>query len=217
MTPTQEIKQDIIAYARRAYQRQLLAAADGNISYRISDQAIHITPRGKSKADLQTAELACLDISGRILKGDPSSERLMHLAIYRAVPQARAIVHAHPMTAIAFTLARPHWTEIPTESLPEVILAAGYIPIAPYARPGSAAMGDVLLPYLPECRLLVLGRHGAVCWGESLAEAYQGIERLEQICTILHLAESLGGAQPLPEAEIEALKTLRQSIGPQII
>lgn len=212
-----DLNHDIIHYAQRAYQRQLLAAADGNISYRVSDQEILITPRGLSKADLHPHDIATLKLGGAIIQGEPSSESLMHLAIYNAVPEAKAVVHAHPMTAIALSLARPQWSALPTDSLPEVILAAGHIPVAPYTRPGSKAMGEVLLPFLPDCRLILLARHGAVCWGESLAEAYQGIERLEQICTILYHAEMLGGAAPLPAEEVEALQQLRKHIGPRII
>ncbi len=207
----------LIHYAQRAYTKNLLAAADGNLSYRSSETEILITPSGVSKADLKAEDLASVSLDNQILQGRPSSERLMHLAIYNAVPQAKAVVHAHPVTAIALSLARPHWTELPTDSLPEVIIAAGKIPIAPYARPGTKTMGEVLLPLLPECRLIILARHGAVCWGESVAEAYQGIERLEQICQILKLTEDLGGATPLPAEEILALKTLRKTVAPRII
>lgn len=211
------IAEDIVRYGRYAHRKNLLAAADGNISYRHSDDEIWITPSGRSKAWLTPEELARITTKNEILTGSPSSERLMHLAIYNAVPEARAVFHAHPMTAIALSLARPDWTELPTDSLPEVIIAAGEIPIVPYARPGTQAMGDALLPYLPTCRLLILARHGAVCWGESIEAAYNGIERLEQICTILTQTEMLGGARALPASEIIALQALRKRLGPQII
>lgn len=212
-----EIQQALITAGQALHQRGLLAAGDGNLSYRINDQEILITPRGRNKSRLRADEIAVISLDNHIVKGTPSSERQMHLAIYQAVPEARAVVHAHPPSAIAWSLARPDWQELPTESLPEVILAAGRIPIVPYARPGTAAMGEVLRPFLPACRLLVLARHGAVCWGESLEEAADGIERLEQLCQILKLAEELGGARPLPLAEIEALKALRSEMGPRLI
>lgn len=211
------IAEEMIHYGRYAHSKNLLAAADGNISYREQANKIWITPRARSKAWLKKEELACITANNEILTGAPSSERLMHLAIYNAVPEARAVFHAHPITAIALSLARPNWTELPTDSLPEVIIAAGKIPIVPYARPGTEAMGEALLPYLPACRLLILARHGAVCWGESIEAAYNGIERLEQICMILAQTEMLGGASPLPPLEIKALRSLRQGLGPQII
>lgn len=208
--------ESLITAAQQLYHKNLLAAADGNLSYRYSDQEILITPAGLSKAHLQPGEMAIISPENQILQGKPSSERLMHLAIYSQTG-AKAVVHAHPPHAIALSLARPHWQALPIDGLPEVILAAGHVPIVPYARPGSAALGEVLQPFLPHCRLMILARHGAVCWGDSLAEATQGIERLEQICQILYLSESLGGAHPLPASEIEALKVLRQHIGDRII
>jgi L-fuculose-phosphate aldolase len=212
-----DMSETLLEICRHLHQRQLLAAADGNLSYRLSEQEIVMTPSGVNKSRLKKQDLARLSLDGTILSGRPSSEREMHLAIYKAVPSAQAIVHAHPPTAIAWTLARPEMKELPTEALPEVILAAGRIPVVPYARPGTLEMGSKLLPFLPDCRILILARHGAVCWGESLEEAANGIERLEQVAGILKLADELGGAVPLPFYEIRALRELRKQIGPRII
>jgi L-fuculose-phosphate aldolase len=169
------------------------------------------------KAKVQLADLAHLQLEGTILSGRPSSERAMHLAIYRAVPAAKAIVHAHPPTAIAWSLARPELQELPSDGLPEVILAAGRIPIVPMAMPGTEAMGNSLLPFLPEHRLMILARHGGLCWGEHMNEAAGGMERLEQVATILWKAETLGGAKPLSAAELTELRALRAKLGPKII
>lgn len=208
---------DLLAACRRLHAGGLLAASDGNLSVRLPDGRIAMTPSGVPKAQVRLGELALLQLDGTLLAGRPSSERAMHLAIYRAVPGAQAVVHAHPPTAIAWTLARPDLTELPAEGLPEVILAAGHIPIVPMALPGTEAMGTHLLPYLPEHRLLLLARHGGLCWGEHLNEAVGGLERLEQVATILWKAETLGGAKPLPESELQALRALRAKIGPRII
>lgn len=212
-----EHKQAIITSAQQLAQARLIVAGDGNISFRCSPSEIWMTPKGVNKARLKIEDLACVTESGEIMQGIPSSEHLMHLEIYRQVPEAKAVVHAHPPHAIALSLARYHWKELPVESLPEIILAAGKIPIVPYARPGTPEMGTVLRPFLPQCRLLILSRHGALCWGESLEEATDGIERLEQVCQILKLAEEMGGAISLPSQEILKLKDLRRQIGNKII
>jgi len=140
----------------------------------------------------------------------------MHLAVYRACPEAQCVVHAHPPTAIAWTLAWPELEELPGDVLPELILAAGTIPIVPYARPGTAAMGEALAPYLPERRLLLLARHGALCWGEDLEEATGGIERLEHVAKILKATIDLGGLVPMEAEELEALRAIRGRLGPRI-
>lgn len=208
---------DLLDACRRLHAGGLLAAADGNLSVRLPDGRMAITPSGVPKARVKLEDLAFVAMDGSILSGHPSSERAMHLAIYRATPEAMAVVHAHPPTAIAWSLARPELQELPSDGLPEVILAAGRIPIVPMAMPGTEAMGTHLLPYLPGHRLLILARHGGVCWGEQLEEAVGGMERLEQVAEILWKAETLGGAKPLPTSEIETLKALRAMLGPRII
>ena len=208
---------DLIEACRRLHTGGLLAASDGNVSIRLPDGRIVITPRGVPKAKVKAGDLAYLSASGATLSGHPSSERAMHLAIYRAVPEAQAIVHAHPPTAIAWSLARPELKELPSEGLPEVILAAGRIPIVPMAMPGTEAMGTNLLPFLPAHRLMILARHGGLSWGAHLDEAVGGIERLEQVAEILWKAETLGGAKPLSGSELEELRALRAKIGPKII
>ncbi|MFZ4513140.1 MAG: class II aldolase/adducin family protein [Geothrix sp.] len=202
---------------RRLHAAGLLAASDGNLSVRLPNGLIAMTPSGVPKARLRREDLAHLTLAGEIVAGRPSSERAMHLAIYRAVPEARAVVHAHPPTAIAWTLARPELQELPSDGLPEVILAAGRIPIVPMAMPGTEAMGTHLLPYLPAHRLLLLARHGGLCWGESMDEAAGGLERLEQVAEILWKAETLGGAKPLPPADLAELRALRAKLGPRVI
>ncbi len=202
---------------RRLHAAGLLAASDGNLSVRLPNGLIAMTPSGVPKAKVQLGDLAYLQLDGAIVEGLPSSERAMHLAIYNAVPQAKAIVHAHPPTAIAWSLARPELQELPSDGLPEVILAAGRIPIVPMAMPGTEAMGANLLPFLPAHRLMILARHGGLCWGEHMNEAAGGMERLEQVATILWKAETLGGAKPLSPAEIEELRALRAKLGPRII
>ena len=201
---------------RRLHARNFLAAADGNVSLRLADGRIAITPSGVNKATIRPDQMAFLSASGAVLSGNPSSERLMHLAIYAACADARAVVHAHPPTAIAWTVARPEWTELPGDILPEVVLGVGSIPIVPYARPGTDAVGAGLTPWLPRSRALILARHGVVCWGETLDEGYDGVERIEHVARILKSAQELGGLTSLPAAEVAALARLRESSGPRL-
>ncbi len=211
------IRQEIVASCRRLYDRNCLASADGNISVRLSDQRILITPSGIAKAFMRPDQMAVIDLEGRVLDGEPSGERLMHLAIYRQCPQAKAVVHAHPPHAIAWSVVEPKLEELPSDVLSEVILATGRIPMVPYARPTTAAMGENLLPFLPRHRALILERHGAVAWGESLTEATNGLERLEHSAQILWLAKTLGPLRNLPEDEVHALKQMRSQIGDKIL
>ena len=210
-------KRHILEIARRLHQKNMLAAADGNISFRVNDNEIWITPSGVSKAFITESDLACINLQGEILLGQPSGERLMHLQIFKTCAKAKAIVHAHPVTAIAWSVAKPELEELPADGLSEVILACGRIPFVPYARPGTSQMGEVLQSFLPEHRALILRRHGAVTWGESLEEAYRGMERIEHSAQILMSAQMLGGLSSLPSEELSYLKELRKKLGPQLL
>src|SRR5688572_13633882 len=134
---------------RRLHARNLIAAADGNVSVRLDDGTVAMTPTGLNKGFLTPGSLARVTLDNRVLHGNPSGERLMHLEVYRRCPEARAVVHAHPPTAVAWSVARPDLTELPSDCLSEIILAVGAIPIVPYARPGTQDMGTVLSNFLP--------------------------------------------------------------------
>lgn len=211
------VKQAIVRFCSLLHQKNMLAAADGNVSYRISDGEILITPSGVPKAFIDVDDIAVIDLANNVLKGNPSGERQMHLEVYRKCPDARAVVHAHPPSAIAWSVAYPEFDELPSECLSEVILAAGRIPIVPYARPGTIAMGTNLLSFLPQCRAMILSRHGALCWGESLREAYCGMERIEHSAEILYRAKTLGKLTSLPKEEVTELRKMRLSMGERLL
>lgn len=213
----QKKSQEVCEIARRLYNKNMLAAGDGNISYRVSDDLIIITPTGVSKAFLHPDEMAIMTLENKIIKGSPSSERLMHLEVYKKCPEAKAVVHAHPPTAIAWSVAFPELKELPAKCLSEVILATDSIPFVPYARPGQIEMGTHLLPFLPQHRALILARHGALTWGESLDEAWMGMERIEHSAQILAEAQKLHSLSELPEAEVQALLKMREKIGPRLL
>ncbi len=216
MKPTDHA-QAIVESCKRLWTRNMLAAADGNLSVRLSDDEILITPSGVSKGFMQPEEMAIINLEGRTLKGRPSSERIMHLEVYRRVPEAKAVVHAHPPHAIAWSVAEPNLKELPAECLSEVILACGAIPFVPYATPGTSEMAEHLAPFLPERRLMILSRHGALSWGESLEEAVGGMERLEHSAQILWTARALGPLTYLPEEAVSRLKSMRAKMGPQTL
>jgi len=214
---SQNIRQEIIKFCRLLYDKNLLASADGNVSYRISDKEILITPSGVPKIFLQPEDICVIDLDGNIISGKPSSERLMHLQVYKSCPQAKAVVHAHPPYPVAWSIAYPDDKELPSSCLAEVILGTGRIPIVPYARPSTQNMGDQLLPFLPKCRVMILARHGGLTWGESLREAWMGMERLDHAALMLYLADTMNGLSHLPDEEINVLKEMRKKIGPRTL
>ena len=207
------IRAEIIKTAIMLHHKNMLAACDGNISYRYDDNTILITPSGKPKFLLEEKDIAVIDINGKVIKGKPSSEMLMHLEVYKMRADAKAVVHAHPPTAVAYSIAHPDADEIPGKSFSELILAVGKLPIVPFQMPGSLEMGTALHPYIKNSKVMVLARHGAISFGEDLIEAYSGIERLEHSCEILLKAKSFGAVTELDDQTIDQLYSMRKTFG----
>jgi len=213
----QQIREEIIKTATMLHHKDMLAACDGNISYRYDDNTILITPSGKPKFLLAEEDIAVVDLNGKVVKGKPSSEMLMHLEVYKMREDARAVIHAHPSTAVAYSIAHPEAEEVPGNSFSELILAVGKLPIVPFQMPGSLEMGTALHPFIKDHKVMVLARHGALSFGGDLIEAYNGMERLEHSCEILLKAESFGAVTELDEQIIDELHAMRKKIGDETL
>ncbi len=207
-----QAKAEILATGRKIYQRGLVAANDGNLSVRVSENALWVTPTGVSKGTMTEEMLVKLDLDGNCLEGThkPSSETKMHLRIYQEDPLIRAVVHAHPPVATAFAAAG-----IPLDRpiLQEAVVQLGTVPVAPFALPGSQGVADSVAPYCKKYRALLLEYHGAVTWGDTMEQAHYRLECLEQLATVtLHL-HTLGCNRVMPETLVHQLEDLRPSWG----
>ena len=188
---------------KKLYEKNLIAGCDGNVSEKKENQ-IFITPANINKSKLQEEDLCLIDLYGNPLKGQASTEKHMHLSIYKYQKKAQAIVHAHPPFAIALSLAKPNWKKLPP-ALPEIIIALGEVPFVPYVCPGTKELGEALKHFIQKSKALILSHHGAVVWGESLEEAFLIMEQLEHSCKILCASEAIGKTTLLPKKEIEKL------------
>jgi L-fuculose-phosphate aldolase len=204
---------------QRLHDRNMLAAGDGNISLYLPDkERVLISMSGGTLVDLSPEHMVPIDLEGNSInsyriKATPSSEKWIHLMVYKHAPKARCIVHAHPPHAVAFSLANPDLKELPIESLSEAILSVGSIPIIPYAMPGSEDLAEQIANYLPHHRVMIMARHGALAWGETVEEAFNGMERIEHVAYTLKIANDLGGWTSLGSKELDSLQKLRLELG----
>ena len=201
--------QEIIDVCKVLHEKGYLAAADGNISCRLDEDKILITPTQKNKRYLKKHEIALMTMSGDVVSGQPSSEYGLHLSLYERVMNARCVIHAHPPIPIAWTVARPDDRELPIEAISELILGLGKVPIVPYARPGSHELAETVGDACSKAHVAIMARHGIVSWGETLTEALNGIDRVEHAATVLKAAMEIGGITSLPAEEVEALYAMR--------
>jgi L-fuculose-phosphate aldolase len=160
-----------------------------------------------AKGRLTPNDLVVTDLEGTVVQGShqPSSELRIHLAAYRLRPEIGAVVHAHPKTIVALSLAS---IDVMFTALPETVVALGLIGSAPYETPGSSALASVMESALENHDAIVMERHGAITLGRNLFEAYDRMETLEHAAQTLYLAQSLGSIEALPDDEIERLLAL---------
>lgn len=200
------LRQEMCRVGRLVYERGLIAATDGNLSVRLDDERLLCTPSGLCKGVLEPEDLAVVDFELNLLKGSrpASSEMLMHLGVYRARPDVRAVVHAHPPTALAFSVAGRS-EQLGGPFLPEVVYTLGAIPTARYATPGTAEVPASVEPYLADCDAIILDRHGSLTVGASLWDAYLKLDKVEHAARVTFMAALLGSPRPLPAKEVEKL------------
>jgi L-fuculose-phosphate aldolase len=185
------VKKEICSVGRKLWMRQFVDGNGGNISYRIGPNEVLCTPTLVSKYDLTPDDIGMTDMEGAQIAGSKprTSELLLHLEIYKAVPEAKAVVHCHPphATAYAITGRVP-----PNLIIPEFEVFVGKVAVSPYETPGTKAFAETVLPYVKQHNTVLLSNHGIVCWADTVTHAEWYAEVLETYCWTLLIASQLG-------------------------
>lgn len=207
-----QTRKDLVEVGRRIWQRGYVAANDGNLSARLADGRILITPTGRSKGFLSPDDLVVVDSRGRKVSGalEATSELPMHLFAYQARPDVCAVVHAHPPRATGFAVAGVHLAQC---VLPEVIATLGGVPLTEYATPSTPEVPASLEEYIRDYNAILLRSHGALTLGDDIYQAYFRMETVEHFAEITLTARALGGASPLSREEVQKLLKARESLG----
>jgi L-fuculose-phosphate aldolase len=208
MAVDRPFREQIVRFGNMLHERGFVAATDGNLSVRLDDNRILVTPTCMSKGCMRPSDLVIVDREGRLLKGRRrvSSEIAMHLLIYRLRPDVRGIVHAHPPTATGFAAAG---LALNQPLVCEVVIGLGSIPLAKYGTPGTPELTAALEPLIPQYDALLMSNHGVVAYGSDLEQAYMKMETVEHFAKIALVTHQLGMQQPLGAAEVEKLIVVR--------
>ena len=206
------VKKEICEIGRRMYARGFVAANDGNISVRIGPDRFIATPTLVSKGFMTPEMLVVVDGEGRVVEGKrkPSSELKLHLRVYRERPDIFAVVHAHPVTATGFAVAR-----VPLDKafMPELVVNLGTVPVAEYATPATDEVPDSIDPYVKDHYAVLLANHGVLTFGRDLMEAYFRMETVESYAQILLVANTIGVAKTVPCEKMGSLVEIRERLG----
>ncbi len=213
-TVEQRLRLQICDIGRNLFNKDFIAANDGNISARLSENEILTTPRAVSKGYLEPHMLVKVNLQGEIIEAAegyrPSTETRMHLRIYNELPEMNGVVHAHPPYATAFAIKGEALNKM---MMPESVIMIGDIPLAEYGTPSTEEIPDSVMPFLGKRTAVLLENHGALTWGKDVMEAYMNMERLEYTAKITFITRMINGERELPQHRIDELVTLRSFYG----
>lgn len=211
------LREEIVRIGKLMWEKNFIAAGDGNLSARLGADRLLCTPSGLSKGFLNAEHLLVIDLQGNKIGANfgaarelvPSSEIKLHLECYRQRADIQAVVHAHPPSAISCTLVGISLAKC---ILPEVVYDLGIIPTLPYATPTSIEGPERIRELIPRYDALMLERHGSVTVGKNLWEAYMRLERLEHSALIALQANAVQPVTPLTDSQIQKLATMRKNV-----
>ena len=201
---------ELVKYCHKVYEKGYVAAYDGNLSIRLDEKRVLITPSGICKGDVREEDLVEIDYEGNLLSGNgkASTESKIHLLAYKHRQDIDAVVHCHPIHASAFAALGEGFT---TPVFPEVILSLGKVPLCKYATPSTDELPKSMEPYIDYAWAMLLENHGAITFAKSIHGAFFRMEKLEHAAQILSVARSMGREKTIPLVKLKELYNIAES------
>nr|CAD6438746.1 aldolase [Rhizobium sp. Q54] len=186
MSMEDQQRKEIVRYGALLYERRLAHGSAGNLSVRLPDGSILVTPTNSSLGNLAADRISKLSPGGDLLSGDPpSKEAFFHIAVYDQRPTAAAIVHLHSTYSVALScLCHQDKEDVLPPLTAYQVMRVGKLPLVPYFRPGDGRLVDAVRRTATEHKAMLLANHGPVIAGASLAEAVSAYEELEETAKI---------------------------------
>ncbi|RLP22386.1 3-oxo-tetronate 4-phosphate decarboxylase [Mesorhizobium sp. YM1C-6-2] len=194
MSDEARLREQICSIAASMFARGLTAGSSGNISARLGDGRLLVTPTGSSFGALDPARLSLFDAGGRFVDGDkPTKEMPLHSAFYETRgARTGAVVHLHSSHSVAVSLL----PDIDPDSVfrpltAYSIMRLGKVKLLPYIRPGDPAMGDAVRGLAGKRSAVLLAHHGPVVAGKDLEAAAYAMEELEETAKLTLLTQGM--------------------------
>ena len=182
MTSETQLREQICTLAKSMFDRGLTGGASGNISARLADGGLLVSPTGSSFGALDPARLSHFDTNGRLIGGDPPTKEMpLHAAFYDTRSQTGAVVHLHSTHSVALSMLPD--TD-PDNALPPLtaysVMRLGKVKLLPYFMPGDPAMGEAVRGLAGKRAAVLLANHGPVVAGKDIEAAVYAMEELEE-------------------------------------
>jgi L-fuculose-phosphate aldolase len=204
-----EIREELVMICKMLYDRNLVSATDGNVSIRIDNDKMLVTPSGVNKRLLSEEMILLVDFEGNVLQGTlrSSKEIGLHIKIYRDRPDVNAVIHTHPPYSTAFAVAHE---PIKSNYLIETLVLLGEIALAPYGTPGTEEVPNSIDGLTLDYDAILLKNHGVVTYGKNIIDTFNKMEALENVAKTILFAKIAGTPQEIPEEKVNYLKEIQR-------
>ncbi|HVN50967.1 MAG TPA: class II aldolase/adducin family protein [Acidimicrobiales bacterium] len=198
--PLDEVRDQVLAAAKKMYARGLVEGTAGNVSGRVDDGTVVVTPSSLGYDEMTLADLVQVTLDGEVVSGErsPTSEKNVHLAAYAAYPEVGGVVHCHAKYASTYAVAHE---AIPAAIDEFIVYIGGDVPCCEYHPSGSAELGPEVASRLADRSAALMANHGLVAIGKSVDDALHSALVVEHNAQIFWGAKLLGGVVPLPEKD----------------
>lgn len=196
------LRREMVEIGQLLERKNLIVAAEGNMSVRLGGHCFLVTPAGMCKGELRTQELLEVDTQGRCSQGRPTSEWPLHQEIYRLRPDIQAVCHAHPPWATAFATAG---RDLDGLLLTETAQMLPRVPLAPRSLPGTPELAQSIQLLIKDNDAILLANHGVVSVGKSLKKAFELLQTVERLAQVTLLSEMAAGRCGLDQKMLQEL------------
>ena len=202
-----KLEKQIIKYGKMCGDKNYTPGYSGNISARYKDGML-ITTSGSSNGYLEKKHIVETDFEGKSLeKGKkPSSEKFLHIEIYKKRPEINYIIHVHAPYLSSFASAG---RDLMAPIMAENVFYFGGIPLADYALPSTMQLVENTVQFFDKYDAVLMANHGFVVASKTIEDAYMKLELAESYAQVVLNTEILGGAKRLTEIEAEEILKLR--------
>ncbi len=200
-------REELAYFMRRLYAQKLTTTSGGNLSMKIDENHIIITPSSLDKARISAEQIGLLSLDGENLTSHlkPSIESSMHRAIYKARNDISAIVHAHPVTASTFAAMD---MKIDITLTAEAFYVLKQVDYSPYALMGTDGLAEIVAKSLENCNISVMKNHGITTVGSSILQAFDRLEVLEGAAIMTIHGATLKAASPMTKENLDEIQKM---------
>ena len=192
------MRERVLATAKAMLEKGLVEGTSGNVSGRMEDGTVCVTPSSIPYETMTLDDLVVVDLDGNVVEGErgPTSEKALHLACYRAFPEVGGVIHSHARFATMFAVVRE---AVPAAIEEVVVHVGGDVPVCEYRTTGTDELGDEVASRLGDRSAVLLANHGMVTIGASPEKALHVAGVVERTAEIVWGARLLGTTHALPE------------------